>query len=157
MQTSPPDQKFPRIVSRLHTLENESKICRQAFPPGKYFTVPPLPNVTAVNALGDFSIARDRLAIIDGEGVSARHHLSILPSPSITPCSTFGICLSIQYNALPLHAPLFCIVAPLHLRSSMLGLTLLFPLHFWITLLSVLRAMSILRLTAPMQLTPGDP
>ncbi|KAF9643255.1 peptidase S28 [Thelephora ganbajun] len=65
--TSPPDHKVPRIVSRLHTLENESKICRQAFPPGEHLTVPPLPNVTAVNALGDFSIAKDRLAIIDGE------------------------------------------------------------------------------------------
>lgn len=68
VQTSPPDQKAPRIVSRLHTLENESKICRQAFLPGKHFTVPPLPNVTVVNTLGDFSITKDRLAIIDGEG-----------------------------------------------------------------------------------------
>jgi hypothetical protein len=40
----------------------------QAYPAGKYFTVPPMPNVTAVNALGDFVIAADRLAIIDGEG-----------------------------------------------------------------------------------------
>lgn len=29
--------------------------------------MPGLPNVTAVNALGDFDIAADRLAIIDGE------------------------------------------------------------------------------------------
>jgi len=65
--TAPPDENFPRIVSRLHTLENESKICRQAFPPGEYFTVPPLPNVTSVNILGGFFIAKDRLAIIDGE------------------------------------------------------------------------------------------
>lgn len=27
-----------------------------------------MPNVTVVNALGDFDIAADRLAIIDGEG-----------------------------------------------------------------------------------------
>jgi hypothetical protein len=40
----------------------------QAFPPGKHFSVPPLPNITAVNDLGDFSIAADKLAIIDGEG-----------------------------------------------------------------------------------------
>ncbi len=40
----------------------------QAYAPGKYFTVPPLPNVTAVDVLGDFDIAADRLAIIDGEG-----------------------------------------------------------------------------------------
>jgi len=65
--TAPPDENSPRIVSRLHTLENESKICRQAFPPGEYFTVPPLPNVSSVNVLGSFFIAKDRLAIIDGE------------------------------------------------------------------------------------------
>ncbi|KAF4617719.1 hypothetical protein D9613_006175 [Agrocybe pediades] len=65
--TAPPDQKLPRIVSRLLTLGYESKICKQAFPPGDHFTVPSLPNVTAVNALGDFWIAADRLAIIDGE------------------------------------------------------------------------------------------
>jgi len=83
-QTSPSDQKAPRIVSRLHTLENESKICRQAFLPGKHFTVPSLPNVTAVNNLGDFSIARDRLAIIDGEGEFVYPHLGashFLPIP----------------------------------------------------------------------------
>lgn len=63
---SPPDENHPRIVSNQHTLEYESKICRQAFPPGKHFTVPNFPNVTAVNALGDFQIVADRLAIIDG-------------------------------------------------------------------------------------------
>ena len=41
----------------------------QAYPPGEYFTVPLLPNITAVNALGDFDIAADRLAFIDGEGL----------------------------------------------------------------------------------------
>ncbi|KAG6868264.1 hypothetical protein C0993_005755 [Termitomyces sp. T159_Od127] len=48
------------------------QVCTQwgyftAYPPGKYFTVPTLPNITAVNALGDFDIAADRLAFIDGE------------------------------------------------------------------------------------------
>ena len=42
--------------------------CLQAYPPGKHFVVPPFPNITAVNALGDFDIEADRLAIIDGEG-----------------------------------------------------------------------------------------
>ncbi|EGN98555.1 hypothetical protein SERLA73DRAFT_183618 [Serpula lacrymans var. lacrymans S7.3] len=65
--TAPPDPKQPRIVSRLMTLEYQSRICRQAYPPGKYFTVPEWPNITSVNALGDFTIAADRLAIIDGE------------------------------------------------------------------------------------------
>lgn len=65
--TAPPDQNQPRIVSRLLTLAYQSRICQQAYPPGKHFVVPSFPNVTAVNALGDFSIVADRLAIIDGE------------------------------------------------------------------------------------------
>lgn len=78
---------MPRIISKLLTLGYESKICKQvnvsvisvstsnlfstrlqAFPPGKHFSVPSLPNITSVNLLGDFEIAADRLAIIDGEG-----------------------------------------------------------------------------------------
>ncbi|KAF7298731.1 hypothetical protein MIND_00820600 [Mycena indigotica] len=65
--TAPPDPDYPRIVSKLLTLNYEAKICRQAFPPGKHFVVPTMPNVTVVNELGDFDIAADRLAIIDGE------------------------------------------------------------------------------------------
>ncbi|TFK34727.1 serine carboxypeptidase S28-domain-containing protein [Crucibulum laeve] len=65
--TAPPDQNQPRIVSKLLTLGYESKTCKQAFPPGEHFTIPNLPNITAVNILGDFAIAADRLAIIDGE------------------------------------------------------------------------------------------
>ncbi|KJA23225.1 hypothetical protein HYPSUDRAFT_137830 [Hypholoma sublateritium FD-334 SS-4] len=65
--TAPPDQNMARIVSKLLTLGYESKICKQAFPPGQHFSVPSLPNITAVNALGDFWIAADRLAFIDGE------------------------------------------------------------------------------------------
>ncbi|KAF9061459.1 serine carboxypeptidase S28-domain-containing protein [Rhodocollybia butyracea] len=65
--TAPPDPSYPRIISKRIDLEYESKICRQAYAPGKHFTVPPSPNVTVVNELGDFDIAMDRLAIIDGE------------------------------------------------------------------------------------------
>ncbi|EMD39912.1 hypothetical protein CERSUDRAFT_81235 [Gelatoporia subvermispora B] len=64
--TAPP-KGHPRIVSRLLTLDYESKVCQQAYPPGKHFAVPLLPNVTTVNVLGNFDIAADRLAIIDGE------------------------------------------------------------------------------------------
>ncbi|KAH7909806.1 serine carboxypeptidase S28-domain-containing protein, partial [Hygrophoropsis aurantiaca] len=64
--TAPPDQQ-PRIVSHLLTLEYQSRICQQAYPPGEHFSVPPMPNITVVNVLGDFAIAADRLAIIDGE------------------------------------------------------------------------------------------
>ncbi|KAK7028822.1 Serine carboxypeptidase [Paramarasmius palmivorus] len=65
--TSPPSHSIPRIVSDLLTLEYLAKICQQAYLPGEFFTVPNLPNVSEVNVLGDFDIAADRLAIIDGE------------------------------------------------------------------------------------------
>ncbi|TFK23063.1 peptidase S28 [Coprinopsis marcescibilis] len=65
--TAPPDQKEASIISRLIDLGYESKICKQAFPAGEHFRVPALPNVTVVNELGDFDIAADRLAFIDGE------------------------------------------------------------------------------------------
>ena len=42
----------------------------KAYLPGKHFVVPALPNITVVNELGDYDIAADRLAIIDGEGQS---------------------------------------------------------------------------------------
>ncbi|KAF8905141.1 serine carboxypeptidase S28-domain-containing protein [Mucidula mucida] len=65
--TAPPDPTYPSIVSQYITLAYESKLCKQAYPPGDFFKVPAMPNVTAVNVLGDFDIAADRLAIIDGE------------------------------------------------------------------------------------------
>ncbi|KAI0917296.1 hypothetical protein AcW2_007465 [Taiwanofungus camphoratus] len=64
--TAPPAY-HPRIISRRLTLEYESKICQQAFLDGEHFVIPSMPNVTAVNILGGFGIAADRLAIIDGE------------------------------------------------------------------------------------------
>lgn len=65
--TAPPDEDLPRIVSRLRTVETESRACRKAFPAGEYFTVPVLPNITSLNVLGGVYIASDRLALIDGE------------------------------------------------------------------------------------------
>ncbi|KAI0311348.1 peptidase S28 [Amylostereum chailletii] len=68
LTTAPPDPaQFPPIISRVLDLEYEHKICVQAFPPGEHFTVPPLPDVESVDVLGDYDIAADRLAIIDGE------------------------------------------------------------------------------------------
>ena len=140
-QTSPPDQKIPRIVSRLHTLGNESKICRQAFPPGKHLTIPPLPNVTVVNALGDFSIARDRLAIIDGEGMSASPYfrpsrfplISLRTAAFLTPMS---MAYAYAHNILhhrrsPPHASFFLdLYAPIPLIIQSPVLSLLFPSKF---------------------------
>ena len=55
-----------RADSRL-TLEHTSKVCKQAYPPGKHFAVPPVPDVESVNARGDYAIDADRLAFIDGD------------------------------------------------------------------------------------------
>ncbi|GJJ13198.1 hypothetical protein Clacol_007449 [Clathrus columnatus] len=66
-QHAPPDPEHPSLLSRKLTLDYTSRICRQAFPPGEYFYVPNVPNVTAVNSLGDFDLAMDRIAFIDGE------------------------------------------------------------------------------------------
>ncbi|KAK1227719.1 Serine carboxypeptidase S28 [Marasmius sp. AFHP31] len=63
--TAPPNSTIPRIVSNLLTLDYLDKICAQAYLPGKFFSVPKLPDVESVNRLGDFDIAKDRLAIID--------------------------------------------------------------------------------------------
>lgn len=51
------------MIGQRHPL-----ILLKAFPPGPAFRVPMEPNVTVVNELGDFDIAADRLAFIDGEG-----------------------------------------------------------------------------------------
>lgn len=68
-QTSPPEpHKYPPIISRLLDFEYQHKICRQAFPPGEHTVVPALPNIEVVNVLGDFDLAADRLAFIDGSG-----------------------------------------------------------------------------------------
>lgn len=60
-----------------------------------------MPNITAVNALGDFAISADRLAIIDGEG-----ELSLL-------------CYSLRHDMLILVSsrPLEALYAPQRLRS----------------------------------------
>ncbi|KAH9958388.1 peptidase S28 [Lactifluus volemus] len=79
--TTAPPVGIPTIISRLLDIDYEHKICIQAFPPGEYYKVPPLPNVTAVNVLGDYHIAADRLAFIDGE---------VDPWRPYTPHSTYG-------------------------------------------------------------------
>jgi hypothetical protein len=61
--------RYSIIIISLIPFVNLATIFFEAFPPGEHFSVPALPNITAVNALGDFDIAADRLAIIDGEGL----------------------------------------------------------------------------------------
>ncbi|KIJ24620.1 hypothetical protein M422DRAFT_77168 [Sphaerobolus stellatus SS14] len=64
---SPPPAGVPPMVATPITIDYLSEICKQAYPPGEHFKVPPLPNVEDVNRLGGFFIAADRLAIVDGE------------------------------------------------------------------------------------------
>ncbi|KAH7341771.1 serine carboxypeptidase S28-domain-containing protein [Rhizoctonia solani] len=64
---APPNKAHPTIVSRRLTLEYTSAICKQAFPRGTHVAVPEWPNVTVVNALGDYGLVADRLAFIDGD------------------------------------------------------------------------------------------
>jgi len=166
-QTSPPDQKAPRIVSRLHTLENESKICRQAFLPGKHFTVPSLPNVTAVNALGGFSIARDRLAIIDGEGPFVYPYFGAFYFPPIPPRTTAsptpispayvrGYHTASSPSTTP--PPFFAFLYPYTPDNSIIGVAhSSFHLCASRTIISIFCGVSIPILTASPQLIPGDP
>ncbi|KAF8467929.1 peptidase S28 [Russula ochroleuca] len=79
--TTAPPHGTPAIISRLLDIDYEHKICTQAFPPGEHYRVPSLPNVSAVNALGDYHIAADRLAFIDGE---------VDPWRPYTPHSNYG-------------------------------------------------------------------
>ncbi|KAI0656771.1 peptidase S28 [Cubamyces menziesii] len=86
--TPPPNPAIPRIISKLITQEYASLICKLAYPPGEHFQVPAEPNITAVNSLGGYNIAYDRLAIIDGEADPWRgdtpHSPAAHPRPDTT-------------------------------------------------------------------------
>ncbi|KZO95036.1 peptidase S28 [Calocera viscosa TUFC12733] len=58
---------YASIVSQFHQVEATAKHCQAAFPNGEHFILPAWPNVSIVNELGSYSIAADRLALIDGE------------------------------------------------------------------------------------------
>jgi hypothetical protein len=62
-----PEDGSDSVISNRITLEYSSKICKQAFLPGKHFTVPEWPDVEEVNRRGDYAIEADRLAFIDGD------------------------------------------------------------------------------------------
>jgi hypothetical protein len=142
MQTAPPNG-IPTIISRVLDIDYEHKICTQAFPPGKYYQVPPLPNVTAVNALGGFNIAADRLAFIDGEGtlvlfiahiypaMLTAHGSPVDPWRPYTPHSNYGGAMKRDdtlsrpfkiipgaFRALLLVIPFFCLKYVLQVAST---------------------------------------
>ncbi|KAL7285924.1 hypothetical protein ACG7TL_001038 [Trametes sanguinea] len=83
--TPPPDPAIPRIISKLITLPYASEICKLAYPPGHVFKVPAEPNITAVNSLGGYNIAYDRLAIIDGQWDPWRGDTPHSPDPAAHP------------------------------------------------------------------------
>ncbi|KAN0131011.1 hypothetical protein V8E53_011144 [Lactarius tabidus] len=85
---------IPSIISRLLDIDYEHKICVQAFPPGKHYAVPSLPNITALNSPGSFHIEADRLASIDGE--------SLLTARS---SRSSGLCLCILSDPWRLYTP----------------------------------------------------
>ena len=66
-----------KVLTVSVTLEHSSKICRQAYPPGKHFTVPQWPDVEEVNRRGDFGLEFSRLAYIDGDRDPWRYCVSL--------------------------------------------------------------------------------
>ncbi|BEJ15770.1 hypothetical protein CspHIS471_0503750 [Cutaneotrichosporon sp. HIS471] len=78
----PAPNEGPSILSKHVTLEYTSNICKQAYPPGKYFAVPNWPNITDVNARGDYELEAHRLAYIDGEADPWR---TMTPQADIAP------------------------------------------------------------------------
>ncbi|KAG8906322.1 hypothetical protein FRB99_007102 [Tulasnella sp. 403] len=63
---APADPEQPSLLSRRITLDYTAKICKQAFPRGRHFSIPNWPKVEDVNRLGDFGLKADRLAFVDG-------------------------------------------------------------------------------------------
>ncbi|KDQ17272.1 hypothetical protein BOTBODRAFT_648619 [Botryobasidium botryosum FD-172 SS1] len=63
---APPDPSHPRIVSKFVTSVGLAEFCNYQFPPGKFASIPAVPDVESINAFGGLDIAADRLAFIDG-------------------------------------------------------------------------------------------
>ena len=63
----PPKPSGPKIVSWRVDEEWMSLLCREGFTPGKHWTIPPRPDVSIVNRIGNMGLNSKRLAIIDGQ------------------------------------------------------------------------------------------
>ncbi|KAI0762442.1 peptidase S28 [Fomes fomentarius] len=85
LMTPPPNPKIPRIISKLITKEYAALTCTLAYAPGEQFAIPEWPDVQSVNKLGGYSIAADRLAIIDGEADPWRGDTPHSPDPRAHP------------------------------------------------------------------------
>lgn len=57
----------PKIVSTLLDYAYAHEICEKGFPAGQHHTMPERPNIDEVNRLGNFHLAVDRLAFVDGQ------------------------------------------------------------------------------------------
>uniref|UniRef100_V5F0R2 Hydrolytic enzymes of the alpha/beta hydrolase fold n=2 Tax=Kalmanozyma brasiliensis (strain GHG001) TaxID=1365824 RepID=V5F0R2_KALBG len=57
----------PKLVSTLLDYAYSHEICEKGFPAGEHYTMPARPDIDEVNKLGNFKLAVDRLAFIDGQ------------------------------------------------------------------------------------------
>ncbi|WFC99180.1 hypothetical protein MYAM1_001924 [Malassezia yamatoensis] len=67
VSSEPPKSAGPKIVSSRIDEEYMSLLCRKGFSPGNHWEIPARPKVEIVNRIGNFRIAKDRLAIVDGQ------------------------------------------------------------------------------------------
>lgn len=66
-QGAPSDPEQRRVVSKYATVDRWLQGCHSKFPPGKHYSIPAQPDVSKTNSLGDYDIAGDRFATVDGE------------------------------------------------------------------------------------------
>ncbi|GAK62376.1 peptidase S28 [Moesziomyces antarcticus] len=57
----------PKLVSTLLDYAYAHEICQRGFPKGDHFEMPARPDIDEVNRLGNFALAVDRLAFVDGQ------------------------------------------------------------------------------------------
>ncbi|OCK74269.1 hypothetical protein K432DRAFT_386908, partial [Lepidopterella palustris CBS 459.81] len=56
----------PKLISSVLQVDYTQQWCTWAFPPGKYNSIPPTPDLDAYNKYGGYDVSADRLAHIDG-------------------------------------------------------------------------------------------
>ncbi|KAH9957385.1 peptidase S28 [Lactifluus volemus] len=105
---TPRHQLAPLLLFRAYWTSTRAQDMYSGVPTGEYYKVPPLPNVTAVNVLGDYHIAADRLAFIDGE---------VDPWRPYTPHSTYGGAEEREDTVLG-HSKLFLVVSTTGTRTG---------------------------------------
>ncbi|KAF2704383.1 hypothetical protein K504DRAFT_390113 [Pleomassaria siparia CBS 279.74] len=77
-------KKHNSLISRALQIPYTQQWCTWAFPPGKYNSIPPTPDLDSYNKYGGYNIQAPRLALIDGEAdvwVDLCYHSNLAPSP----------------------------------------------------------------------------